>query len=151
MVLSIDPGETTGWVLAEVSQSGGIKIVDGGHVQHQEFYTLLTNMLDTYPKLDTIVYEEFRIFGTHNKVLTGDEVITAQLVSVIKQAVKAKAIHTQITPQKPADRKFGLARKSDANWKEIKKIGKCNDHTFDAYQHLCLYHKRLLKAQGGKV
>jgi hypothetical protein len=81
-VLTLDPGETTGWALFDKGQ-----LVEGGQWRTLSPAILadrIAEVIGEVPNLSLIVYEEYRVRGNKFKEHVGSEVVTIQHIGAIK-------------------------------------------------------------------
>lgn len=86
LLLTLDPGETTGW--AEFDLTNGSLLGDGQFsTKHPaDMADLITSMNESalpFP-LVTVVFERYKVYGTHASQHIGSEVMTIQHVGAIK-------------------------------------------------------------------
>jgi len=128
-ILSIDPGESTGWV----TWLSGADRLQGGTIKHnrKQLWNLLTTI---QPAI--IVFEEFVLYPTHAKSLIWNTFYTCEIIGIIKLYVDLTP-NVKLVKQSASNKKYSGAKSSDELWQSL--IGKTTNHTFDAYIHLVYY------------
>ena len=125
-ILSLDPGESTGWVLGTEE-----KAIRGGTCgrNHEEVAQLIKD-----EKPDIIVLERFNLYPGMAKSLAWNSFYPCEVIGVIKYI--AMRVNIKIVEQAPSVKKYaGDIQKYD-DWHFIKdRCPKVTEHTKDAYQH----------------
>ena len=131
LILVLDPGETTGWVMAEVpkaaSEAGQVVTLHWGELRSlNEVVYMITS---TCP--DTLVYEEYTLRRDVALAQTGSELFPAQVVGVIKYACEDVGI-SRVVPQSPSE---GMQLEDKISIPSLIR----SPHARSAYCHLACY------------
>lgn len=147
-VLSIDPGESSGWMYAELDTTTNTEInVQGGTITHDrsEIWRLLHSLAP-----DILLFEEFKLYSTHAKTLLHNTFYTCEIIGLLKLYAEMRTPETMSLVNYPAsNKKYSGSSKPDELWQTLLqqdhlRTGQGNrvtGHTYDAYQHYA-YWKR---------
>lgn len=130
MILSCDPGDTTGWTIW--SDDG--QELYSGQMEADEFIEHLAQP-DRFPGLKTVVYEDFRLFRGRAQAQTGSRFKASQVIGALKMLssmTKAKQVR-QETGNRDLGYKF-MGEKQPTNHKI--------SHVADARAHGYYYFVR---------
>ncbi len=131
-VLSMDPGDHTGWMFMEDDQisSGGTVVLD------------LEQIASTIETLnpDVVIYETFRLYPQAAKHLVNNDFYTCQVIGAIKLTCLRLGI-PYVVPQAPKLKEFSGG--FDSRWKayRARKDVAFTEHMKDAYLHVRYYEK----------
>lgn len=158
-VLSIDPGESSGWLYAELDTLTNEETnVQGGTVKHDrpEIWRLLHSFAP-----DILLLEEFKLYATHAKALTHSTFYTCEIIGLIKLYVDLvrhfPRVPEHVYDTKPSfqdvrlftnpalNKKYSGADKSDVLWQTLLALPKVTEHTYDAYQHYAYFKRHRLQ------
>ncbi len=142
MILSCDPGDTTGWVIW--SDDG--QELYSGQMEADEFIEHLAQP-DRFPDLKTVVYEDFRLFRGRAQAQTGSRFKASQVIGALKMLssmTKAKQVR-QETGNRDLGYKF-MGEKQPTNHK----ISHVTDAKAHGYYYLVRSGIRLTKQQESK-
>lgn len=129
MIMTIDPGEHIGVIIAGMNKIYGITLE--GETRNEKLWHLLM----TY-RPDTIIYESFALRASVAQKLVGNKFITCEVIGVIK-------LYCQLDEQdpivlQPASKEYcGFSSSpKDEHYKEIKMLDnqKITEHVRDAYR-----------------
>jgi hypothetical protein len=124
-IISIDPGGTTGYVVAQVDNEV-IDLLEYG--QLQEFYGL-DRIFQTY-KPDICIVEDFRLFTQKALSLSGQRLPAPQVIGVVRYLCYVHDI--KLVYQTPAEKEW--ATKDKLSPYRVK-----GTHAKDALRHLLYY------------
>ena len=134
VVLGVDPGNTTGWALIQVST--GVPLIrkqTAGNKESSDFLRLLAGIIknDDY-YLYAIIMEDYRIFSHKAKQHIGSDVPAAQIIGMVEH--QASLMDVQVIKQ-PAN-KLPIAQKLVG----VKMPGDhSKSHWVSAYLHACYW------------
>lgn len=98
-VISIDPGEQTGWAIGRVGD-GSCVLEDFGYTAWKPFCMNYMNVMDSDDPFQVVVYESWRMRSDKAKELIGSDFPSVQCIGIIKYgAWKHKA---QLVTSEPA-------------------------------------------------
>jgi hypothetical protein len=128
-ILSIDPGETTGWAVWENGE-----LVNQGQDDHTDFLDTLESLLQAVhegqgPDLDLLVVEEYRLRQSASKAMVGNTFLTCEIIGVIGWL--ARKFTVGVAYQTPAQK----------DWWDNDKLKRAGlyarglDHSRDAVRH----------------
>lgn len=131
-ILTLDPGESTGWTFRTASGSlmGGTLPPD--HLKVAELILAL--------RPDIVVYENFKLYPGKAKHMVWNSFYPCEVIGVIKYICAKEQI--KICDQAPSVKKY--AGGFDHRWSEFAKANPFTEHTKDAYLHL-RYFERMKK------
>lgn len=133
-ILTLDPGETTGWSVWTHCQlvDCGQEFTDGDPSLTAEF---VRDMDERYGPIELIVFEEYRIRGNRARQHIGSEVVTIQHIGAIK--VVAHDLDIRLWQQSAATAKGFSTDEKLKQW-GLWQAGK--RHANDAIRHGAYYH-----------
>lgn len=126
LILALDPGESTGWVLGTEERA-----IRGGTCKrnHLEVAQLIK---DERP--DIIVLERFNLYPGMAKSLAWNSFYPCEVIGVIKYLAMCMGI--TIVEQAPSVKKYAGNIQRYADWLFVKeRCSGVTEHTKDAYQH----------------
>lgn len=145
-ILVFDPGESTGWLYAEVSTSGHINKLRGGTLpkNHRSFVYLLEEF-----DPDVVVYETFQLYPGMAKTMSWNTMYPCEVIGVIHYLYDESC---EVVGLQPSVKKF--AGGFDKTWELFvaecksyvdkdefnpKQYDKITEHTRDTYLLLKYY------------
>jgi hypothetical protein len=133
-VLTLDPGETTGWAVWTHCRlvACGQEYTGSDPALMAEF---VRGMDEAFGPLELIVFEEYRIRGNKARQHIGSEVVTIQHIGAIK--VVASDLEIKLWQQSASEAK---AFATDDKLKEWDLWQPNERHANDAIRHGCRYH-----------
>lgn len=125
-VLTLDPGESTGWLFTEV-EDRTFRIVSGGTLKkdHQEVYNLIK---DCNPSI--ILYETFRMYPGKAKALSWNSFYPCEVIGVIKYA--ADSLHKTLVGLAPSTKKYAGGF-NNPQWISFRQSHDYTEHTKDTW------------------
>lgn len=149
-VMVFDPGESTGWLCAEVNEQYEIEHLDGGTLpQDHDSFRNLPSIYDP----DTVVYETFQLYPGMAKAMSWNTFYPCEVIGVIKFAF----FESEIVGLAPSVKKF--AGGFDDTWEDFQmgrsglkegNVHAVTEHTRDAYL-LLKYYLRTQKEKARKA
>ena len=133
-VLTLDPGESTGWCFRDV-----YGILQGGTLpkDHQKVAQLILDL-----KPDVVVLESFNMYPGKSKSLAWNSFYPCEVIGVIKYVCNAN--DTPWITQTPSVKKYFGGFKSD--WVILQpQLDKLTEHVKDAYMHLKYFERNTEK------
>jgi hypothetical protein len=95
-VLSVDPGETTGFVIVDVNTEPLFTGVYGGEWKGlDDLYYLVTHR-NMVVGVDVVVIEKYVVYPNRLKTHIGDSLLTAQMIGAVKYVCQAHDINEVI-------------------------------------------------------
>jgi len=134
-VLAIDPGQTTGYAIGELGKT---------------FVVLKTGTVASWSGLDSLIdkekpvlvlYEEFRLFWGKRTALVGNDMLTSQVVGVIRYVCQLRKI--TVLGRQPSVRNLPIIPRDDWMKSFLKSLR--TDHERDAVRHLYAYWRTSCK------
>ena len=123
-ILSMDPGESTGWVYRD--RLGNLTGGTAGK-NHEEVAQLIYDL-----RPDIMVFERFNLYPALAKSLAWNSFYPCETIGVIRYMCSKLGI--PIVEQAPGIKKYYGGTKAD--WDEVKATGhRVTEHTKDAYMH----------------
>lgn len=129
-VLTLDPGESTGWCFREVDG-----MLQGGTLpkNHTEVANLIINL---HP--DVVVLESFHLYPGKAKSLSWNSFYPCEVIGVIKYVCDTHNI--KWLEQAPSVKKYAGGFKHD--WVVLQpKLDRLTEHVKDAYMHLKYFER----------
>jgi len=139
MILALDPGETTGYVIFE-KQDSKWKLLHFGQISVEETPKFYETWIKAY-NFDIVIIEDYRIRPDTAMAHVGQELITPKLIGVLEYISKK---HNQKYILQPA----GTGRQFFNNKKKLEKYNlwlKAMKHSRSALFHALYYIKFVLK------
>lgn len=141
-VLCLDPGDHTGWLLAEYTDYDkssvptlrcGTTYLD--HVAEAELILMLSP--------DIVVYENFHLYPGMSKSLSWNSFYPCEVIGIVKYLCESLGI--EIYQQSPSIKKYAGGLQQD--WVELRKhsIEKTTEHSKDAYLHWKYFERNSLQ------
>jgi hypothetical protein len=123
IILSIDPGVTTGFAIVSLGPGGSITPLAEGE---KKFPAGVRVLLRAVPRVDLVIFETFVL----RKPLIGDTLVTVQVIGAVRYIVPEERLvpQTPLMKSRISDiilKKYGLLRQSK--------------HVCDAYRHILVY------------
>lgn len=159
ILVSIDPGVTTGYVVGEIEDQyvGAVGLVGLPVLLHagvtRKLYDL-TSLVFYTPSPDVIIIENFRLRRDLADVLTGSEFPTVRTIGAIAMLIE---LHNhmfehqiEVVYQEPAVQKFWNRYKMRGvgyNVTPLLKIGRDVRHVYSALSHLLYYVRFTLESE----
>ena len=128
LILAIDPGETTGYVIAEVDGLDYDIKISGQFPNWQQIEALITYWLP-----DAIVYEAFYLSPQIAKFMTRSTMPTVEVIGVLKYLTWKHNVY-QLVGQPPSTKELVTLPRYIA--------GVSGPHARDALKHLIVYLRR---------
>lgn len=127
IVLTLDPGNSTGWLLCEVSPDGSFKIISGGTLgeSHPE---VAQKILEASPSL--VIYETFHMYPGKAASLAWNSFYPCEVIGVIKYICSAQSINT--CPLAPSTKKYAGGFKHP-EWEHFRSTHEYTEHTKDTW------------------
>lgn len=132
-ILSLDPGETTGWSLfskGKLVECGQLVIDQMSPSQCNDLHTIITES-----GADIVVYESYRVYAWKLKDHSWSEVHTAQVIGAVRYICMMAGIKIH--------RQTAQAAKQFCTDDKLKSWGlwqKGQRHARDAIRHACYYY-----------
>lgn len=127
-ILTLDPGNSTGWCFK------GDKLIGGTLPEDHNMVALL--ILELEP--DVVVYESFKLYPGKAKSLAWNSFYPCEVIGVIKYV--SSLIGAKLISQDPYVKKY--AGGFDDDWhNEMVIEGKITEHVKDAYLHLKYFER----------
>lgn len=142
-VLTLDPGESTGWCMGTVDEVEATPWCGGTCARnHKEVAELIE---DQHP--DIVVFERFNLYPGMAKSLSWNSFYPCEVIGVIRYTCDRLKI--RYIEQAPGVKKFSgyTTKASTPGWAELKiKCGaRATEHTWDALLHLHYFARNLPK------
>lgn len=80
-VLVIDPGDRTGWAVADVWSDGTFEVIEQGVTPLKDF---AIKLYEAAPKYDVLIYETWRLRADMAKKMVGNDFQASQLIGMIR-------------------------------------------------------------------
>ena len=127
IVLTLDPGNSTGWLLCEVFPDGAFKIISGGTLgeNHPE---VAQKIIDSSPSL--VIYETFHMYPGKAASLAWNSFYPCEVIGVIKYICSTQNIVT--CPLAPSTKKYAGGFKHPA-WENFRSTHEYTEHTKDTW------------------
>lgn len=140
-LLSIDPGETTGWALFVDG-----RLFDKGQISHRDLQEMSSAVheLFTIHSPTSVVVEDYKVYGAKAKTHSWSSLFTPKLLGAIEFICNFRKV--PLVMQMASSKQFC----TDEKLKQWKYYGKAQPHANDAIRHGCyflLFHKRRRKAK----
>lgn len=134
-VLSVDPGDTTGWVLWT---DDGIEL-SKGQLLAQEF---IDRLAENYWQFNTVVFEDFILYRGRAAAQTGSRFKASQVIGALKMSAKMQKATVVMQPAQSKSFGYKFARLTTAG-------NHAQSHWRDAYAHGYFYFVKqgILKTQ----
>lgn len=145
-VLTLDPGESTGWCLGTISsepQKTLVPIVGGTCARnHIEVAELIESI---HP--DILVFERFNLYPGMAKSLSWNSFYPCEVIGVIRYTCDRLKI--RYVEQAPGVKKFSgyTTKATTPGWSTLKETGeqRVTEHTWDALLHLHYFFRNMPK------
>ena len=125
-ILSIDPGETTGYAFVEVSFKNHITIIAHGEVSYPEGIRELIHSA-FFEEADVVIVEDFII----RRPLIGDKAIASKIIGAFEVNVK----ESQLVLQQPSEKQ----RAPDRLFSRYGMERTSSNHVDDALRHIIVF------------
>lgn len=134
VILTFDPGESTGWICATF-ESGTLIDIKGGTApsDHRRVAEIIEVNVP-----DVIVLESFKLYPklAQNGTMNWNSFYPCEVIGVIKYVAQIKKI--PVVQQSPSVKRFSGGIHVQM-WKSVRKITDITEHTKDAFLHLRYY------------
>ena len=134
LVLGVDPGHTTGWVVLDIATGVPLKReqTTGNEATSDFLYQLSHEFPDTAYELTAIVMEDYKIFAHKAKQHIGSNVPAAQVIGIVEHQARQWRVPVVKQPANilpMAQKLTGVTMPSNHS----------KSHWVSAYLHACFY------------
>lgn len=138
IVLAVDPGDTTGWAVADVDRSTFKVIATGTMLSWSYLERIAVTHL---PAL--VIYETFTVFPGKAKALAGDALEAVQTIGALKHICHQRSL--TIIGQQPSIKKVPVLPRDGWLTTYLRSLG--SEHEKDAVMHIYAYWRKSVMAR----
>lgn len=142
-ILTLDPGNSTGWLWCNIDDKGVYSIIGGGTIAEDHLH-VAKKIYDTAP--DLVIFETFHMYPGKAKSLAWNSFYPCEVIGVIKYICALMGIKT--VGLSPSTKKYAGGF-NNPEWIRFRQNSEYTEHTKDTWLLFQYWYRNKYKKAGG--